>query len=164
MATTALLHRAAAAPILRTMPRLPSVVSCLFLVACAGPSRRVIATPDAPAAIGPYSQAVVADGQVWVAGQIGLDPHTRLLVPGGIGPEAQQAMANVVAILAAAGGSAADIVQVQVFLADIQEYDAFNAVYAAFFGGKAPPARAAVQVAALPRGARVEVLATARLP
>ncbi len=135
---------------------------CLGLIACVAPPHRVIATPDAPKAIGPYSQAIVAGDLVFVAGQIGLDPGPRTLVPGGVTDEARQAMANVGAILAAAGCTFGDLVQVQVFLADIRDYDAFNGVYATFFAEQAPPARAAVQVAALPRGARVEILATAR--
>ena len=124
--------------------------------------RQKVSTPGAPSAIGPYSQAIVAGDLVFVAGQIGLHPGPRTLVPGGVEAEARQAMTNIGAILAAAGCGFADLVQVQVFLADIRDYDAFNAVYATFFEGVAPPARAALQVAALPRGARVEVLATAR--
>lgn len=137
-------------------------VLCLCLLACAAPPRQVIATTDAPKAIGPYSQAIVAGDLVFVAGQIGLDPGPRTLVPGGLEAEARQAMTNIGAILTAAGCTFADLVQVQVFLADIGDYDAFNAVYASFFIDVVPPARAALQVAALPRGARVEILATAR--
>lgn len=145
---------------LRLAPRVVCV-ALVTLAACAAPSRRVIATADAPVAIGPYSQAIVAGDLVFVAGQIGLDPGPRTLVPGGLEAEARQAMTNVRAILTAAGCTLADLVQVQVFLADIRDYEAFNAVYATFFDGIAPPARAALQVAALPRGARVEILATA---
>lgn len=145
---------------LRPAPRI-LCVALVTLAACAGPSRRVIATADAPVAIGPYSQAIVAGDLVFVAGQIGLDPGPRTLVPGGLEAEARQAMTNVRAILAAAGCTLGDLVQVQVFLADIRDYEAFNAVYATFFAGVTPPARAALQVAALPRGARVEILATA---
>ncbi len=144
------------------MLRVALGVLCLSLFACAAAPRQVIATKNAPVAIGPYSQAIVAGDLVFVAGQIGLDPGPRTLVPGGVEAEARQAMTNIGAILAAADCSFADLVQVQVFLADIRDYDAFNAVYATFFEGIAPPARAALQVAALPRGARVEVLATAR--
>ena len=141
----------------------PSVlcVALVTLAACTAPSRRVIATGEAPVAIGPYSQAIVAGDLVFVAGQIGLDPGPRTLVPGGLEAEAQQAMTNVRAILAAAGCTLGDLVQVQVFLADIRDYEAFNVVYATFFDGIAPPARAALLVAALPLGARVEILATA---
>ena len=109
-----------------------------------------------------YSNGIAARGRlVFVAGQIGLDPGPRTLVPGGLEAEARQAMTNVRAILTAAGCTLADLVQVQVFLADIRDYEAFNAVYATFFDGIVPPARAALQVAALPRGARVEIFATA---
>jgi 2-iminobutanoate/2-iminopropanoate deaminase len=124
------------------------------------PAREVIATGKAPAAIGPYSQAVRLDDTVWLSGQIGIDPSTGRLVPGGVEAETRQALENCKAVLAAAGLSLADVVQAQVFLADMADYATVNAVYATYFPA-APPARAAVQVAALPRGARVEIMLTA---
>ncbi len=137
-----------------------------LLAACASapeatlPVRRVIATANAPAAIGPYSQAIQAGDFLYVAGQLGTDPATGQLVPGGVEPEARRALDNVKAIVEAAGFSLADVVQCQVFLADIADYAAFNAIYATYFP-KDPPARALVQPAALPRGGRVEVLVVA---
>ncbi len=122
--------------------------------------RRIIATDRAPAAIASYSQAIQVGNTLYLAGQIGLDPATRELVPGGLQPEARRALDNCKAVLEAAGFTLADVVQVQVFLADVNDYAAFNEVYGAYFPPPAP-ARAAVAVAALPRGARVEVLMTA---
>lgn len=131
------------------------------LCACHAPlAREVIATPGAPAAIGPYSQAVRAGPHLWLAGQIGIDPATGQLVPGGIEAETRRALENLEAVLAAAGLSPADVVAVQVYLADLDDFAAMNAVYAAVFDA-APPARATVEVGALPRGARVEIAAQA---
>jgi len=111
--------------------------------------------------VGPYSQAIRTGNMLFIAGQIGLDPTTKKLVAGGIIPETQQALENIQAILDAAGFSKSDLVQVQIFLADINDYAAMNKVYAAFFEGVSPPARAAVQVAHLPLDARIEIMATA---
>jgi 2-iminobutanoate/2-iminopropanoate deaminase len=122
--------------------------------------RRAIATDRAPAAIASYSQAIQVGNTLYLAGQIGLDPATRELVPGGLQAEARRTLDNCRAVLEAAGFTLADVVQVQVFLADVGDYAAFNEVYAGYFPPPAP-ARAAVAVAALPRGARVEVLMTA---
>jgi 2-iminobutanoate/2-iminopropanoate deaminase len=134
---------------------------------CAGAppagTRRVITTDRAPAAMAAFSQAIQVGNTVWVAGQLGVDPATRQLVPGGIEAETRQALENVQAILEAAGFSLADAVQVQVLLADISEWEKLNPVYVTFFP-RDPPARAAYAVAALPRGARVEILVTAARP
>ncbi|QXD17206.1 RidA family protein [Rhodocaloribacter litoris] len=122
--------------------------------------RSVVATGAAPAAVGPYSQAVRVGNLLFLAGQIGLDPATGQLVEGGVVAETRQAMENLRAVLEAAGFSMADVVQAQVFLADLNDYAAMNEVYASFFDGP-PPARAAVEVARLPRDARVEIMMTA---
>jgi 2-iminobutanoate/2-iminopropanoate deaminase len=122
--------------------------------------RRVIATPNAPAAIAAYSQGIQVGGTLYVAGQIGLDPATRELVPGGIREETRRALENCKAILEAAGFSLGDVAQVQVLLADIEDYQAMNEVYVTYFP-EAPPARAAYAVAAIPRGAKVEIVMTA---
>ncbi len=136
--------------------------TALALVGCAGslPRREIVSTPRAPAAIGPYSQAVRAGDTVYVAGQLGLDPVTGKLVEGGIEAETRRALENVRAILEAAGLGMREVVETQVFLVDLDEFSAMNAAYATFFPG-APPARATVQVARLPKGARVEIRATA---
>jgi len=118
--------------------------------------RRVVTSPAAPAAIGPYSQAVAAAGFVFAAGQIGLDPQTGELVEGGTAAEARRALANVGAVLVAAGATWDDVVKAHIYLTDLGDFAAVNDVYASFVG-KAPPARTAVQVAALPKGARVEI-------
>lgn len=122
--------------------------------------RQVISTPNAPAAIAAYSQGIRVGETLWVAGQIGLDPATREVVPGGIREETRRALENCKAIVEAAGFSLKDVVQVQVLLADINDYQAMNEVYVTYFP-ESPPARAAYAVAAIPRGAKVEVLMTA---
>jgi 2-iminobutanoate/2-iminopropanoate deaminase len=120
----------------------------------------IIATDKAPAAVGPYSQAVRVGDFVFTAGQIPLDPATGQLVEGGIEVQARQALTNVSAVLEAAGTSLANVVKTTVFLADMGEFKAMNGVYAEFFP-EAPPARSAVQAAALPLGARIEIEAIA---
>ncbi len=141
----------------------PALAGCASVSETRGTApaeRRVIATDRAPAAIASYSQAIQVGETLYLAGQIGLDPATRELVPGGLQAEARRALDNCKAVLEAAGFTMADVVQVQVFLADVNDYAAFNEVYGGYFPPPAP-ARAAVAVAALPRGARVEVLMTA---
>jgi len=122
--------------------------------------RRVIQTAQAPAPIGPYSQAIVHSPFVFTAGQIGLDPSTGNLVSGGVEAETRQALRNVKAIIEAAGGRMEDIVKTTVFLADIRDFAAFNSVYAESFPQR-PPARSTIQAGALPAGARVEIEAIA---
>jgi len=125
-----------------------------------GFEREVIATHAAPAAIGPYSQAVRVGETLYCAGQIAIDPATGKMVPGGVEPETRQVLANIRAVLSAAGFSPTDVVQAQVFLADLNDYAAMNSIYAETFG-VAPPARAAMQVARLPKDARIEIMVTA---
>ncbi len=125
-------------------------------------SARVVATGDAPAAIGPYAQARVVDGFVYCSGQIGLDPQTGVLVEGGVAAETRRALDNLEAVLRAAGGGLASVVKTTVFLVDMSDFAAMNEVYGQVFA--APyPARSTVAVAALPRGARVEIEAVARI-
>ena len=120
-----------------------------------------VATPDAPAAIGPYSQAVESGGLVFCSGQIGLDPASGQLVAGGTVAEAERVLQNLAAVLAAAGLGLEHVVRTTVYLVDLADFAAVNDVYARFV--RAPfPARATVGVAALPRGARVEIDAIAR--
>jgi 2-iminobutanoate/2-iminopropanoate deaminase len=119
-------------------------------------SKQVIQTDNAPAAVGPYSQAIIANGFVFTAGQVGLVPGTKDFAAGGVQAQARQALNNVQAILEAAGSNMENIVKATVFLADMDDFAAVNEVYAEFFPG-APPARSAVQVARLPLGALVEV-------
>jgi len=118
--------------------------------------RQIVATEQAPAAIGPYSQAVQVGGFVFTAGQIPLDPQTKGLVAGGIREQTAQVMHNLGAILAAAGTSLDRVVKTTCFLANLDDFPAFNEVYARSFPS-APPARSTVQVARLPLGALVEV-------
>jgi 2-iminobutanoate/2-iminopropanoate deaminase len=123
-------------------------------------TKRRIATSGAPAALGPYSQAIDTGGQVYCSGQVGLDPETGELVAGGVKAEAHRALRNLGAVLDAAGVSYADVVKTTVFLIDIGDFATFNAVYADFFPDP-PPARSTFAVAALPKGARVEIEAIA---
>lgn len=118
--------------------------------------RQAIATPNAPAAIGPYAQAVRCGDTVYLSGQIPLDPATGELVSGDITRETRRVFDNLGAVLAAAGGSFAQVARVGIYLTDLADFAAVNAVMAEYFD--APyPARATVQVAALPKGARVEI-------
>ncbi|NCF67633.1 MAG: reactive intermediate/imine deaminase [Chloroflexi bacterium] len=126
-------------------------------------SKEIIQTQHAPAAVGPYSQAIRIGQFVYTAGQIPLDPANGKMVEDDITTQAERALRNLQAVLNAAGGSLDDVVKTTVFLQDMAEFGAMNAVYAQFFGQN-PPARSAVQVAALPLGARVEIEAVAFLP
>ena len=119
-------------------------------------SKQIIQTDNAPAAVGPYSQAIIANGFVFTAGQVGLVPGTKDFAEGGVQAQARQALNNVQAILQAAGTRMDQIVKATVFLANMDDFAAVNEVYAEFFTGE-PPARSAVQVARLPLGALVEI-------
>lgn len=123
-------------------------------------TRRAVQTGDAPAAVGPYSQAITTDALVFCAGQVGLDPATGNLVEGGLEAQTERALKNLSAVLDAAGCSFADVVKTTCFLIDIDDFAAFNAVYARFMTDP-PPARSTFAVAALPKGARVEIEAIA---
>ncbi len=117
-------------------------------------------SPKAPRAIGPYSQAVQVGSWVFCSGQLGMDPETGRLVPGGIEAQTRQALTNLQHVLEAAGASLDNVVKVTVFLKNMDDFARMNAVYAEFF--REPyPARAAVEVAALPKGALVEIEAVA---
>lgn len=119
-------------------------------------SRTVVSTLQAPQALGPYSQAISVANLIFCSGQIPLDPATGDLVAGDIGAMTRQVLHNLQAVLAAAGSSLSQVVKTTVFLADMNDFAAMNAVYAEFFPST-PPARSTVQVAALPKGARVEI-------
>ncbi|KAL7830284.1 hypothetical protein SRHO_G00314110 [Serrasalmus rhombeus] len=124
--------------------------------------RRIISTAAAPAAIGPYSQAVVVDRTVYVSGQLGMDVASGQLVAGGVQAQAKQALINMGEILKAAGCGYENVVKTTVLLADINDFNNVNEVYKQFFTRNFP-ARAAYQVAALPRGGLVEIEAVAVL-
>ena len=123
-------------------------------------SRRTIATPDAPAAIGPYSQAIAVGEWVFLSGQIPLDPNTGSLVVGDINAATTRVMENLRAVLAAADLTFDHVVKTTIYLIDLNDFAAVNAVYAQYFQNN-PPARATVQVAALPRGVPLEIEAIA---
>jgi 2-iminobutanoate/2-iminopropanoate deaminase len=150
-----------ARPSLRCSP-----VLLLLLAAACGPSKpanqptsetkKVIRTAQAPQPVGPYSQAVLRDDVLYVAGQIALDPQSGNLVNQSIEAETRQALENVKAVLTAAGFTLADVMSVTVYLTDLRDFNAMNGVYAQYFADS-PPARTTVQVAALPRNARIEI-------
>jgi len=123
-------------------------------------SKQIISTDKAPQAIGPYSAAVRAGNFIYTAGQIGIDPASGQVVSGGIEAETRQALTNLKHILEAAGASLDNVVKTTVFLRDINDFAAMNAVYAEFFTANYP-ARSAVQAAALPKGVAVEIEAVA---
>ena len=122
--------------------------------------KNVISTAKAPGAIGPYSQGVETSGLVFCSGQIPLDPMTGVFVPGGVEAQTEQVLRNLGAVLEAAGCTYADVVKTTVFLTDMNDFAAVNAVYAKFFEGDCP-ARSAVQISTLPKGALVEIEAIA---
>ena len=124
--------------------------------------RERIQTENAPAAIGPYSQAIKAGEFVFVSGQIPIDPQTGEFVAGGIAEQTKQVLTNLAAVLEAAGSGLDRVVKTTVFLADMKEFPGMNEVYATFFSAP-PPARATVAAAGLPRDARVEIEAVALL-
>jgi 2-iminobutanoate/2-iminopropanoate deaminase len=118
--------------------------------------KKVIATTEAPAAVGPYSQAISAGNLLFCAGQIPLDPATNELVTGGVTEQTTQVCQNITGVLKANGMTFANVVKSTVFLTDLANFSAMNAVYAKFF--QEPfPARSTIQVSALPRGAQVEI-------
>lgn len=121
-----------------------------------------ISTEHAPAAIGPYSQAVECGGWILCSGQIPLDPKTGELVEGDITVQTRQVLENLTAVLAAAGGSLADVARCTVYLKDMNDFPAVNEVYASFFGDPAP-ARSTVEVARLPKDALVEIDAMGKI-
>lgn len=125
-------------------------------------TRRAISTTGAPAAIGPYSQAIAVDGFLFTAGQAALDPASGALVEGGVEPEAERVMVNLTAVLDAAGCSWSDVLKTTVFLVDMADFATVNTIYGRYVSDP-PPARSTVAVAGLPKGARVEIEVVARL-
>ena len=126
--------------------------------------KKVLATNNAPAAIGPYSQAIHADKSVFVSGQLPIDPATGEFAGADIAAQTKQSLTNVKAILAEAGTGMDQVIKTTVFLSDMNNFGAMNEVYATFFGEGSYPARSAVEVARLPKDALVEIEVTALLP
>jgi 2-iminobutanoate/2-iminopropanoate deaminase len=120
----------------------------------------IVSTERAPRAIGPYSQAIVAGNHVFTAGQVGLDPATTELVPGGIAEQTDRVLRNLAGVLEAAGSSLQQVVKTTVFLADMADFAVMNGIYEKHFGSH-KPARSTVAVAQLPKNARVEIEAVA---
>lgn len=125
-------------------------------------NRAIIATQSAPQAIGPYSQAVKVGNTVWISGQIPLDPSSMTIVEGDISAEAEQVFQNLKAVAEASGGTLNDAVKINISLTDLGDFDAVNAVMASYLE-EPYPARACVQVAALPKGAHIEIEAVLAL-
>lgn len=125
-------------------------------------TRRAISTEGAPGAVGPYSQGIATEGLLFTAGQAALDPASGTLVGGGIEPETERVMANLTAVLDAAGCGWGDVLKTTIFLVDMADFATVNAIYGRFMTDP-PPARSTVGVAALPKGARVEIEVIARL-
>ena len=121
-----------------------------------------VTTPNAPAAIGPYSQGIIAGGLLFASGQIPLDPATGTIVSGGIEAQAHQAFTNVKNLVEAAGTTMSAVLKVTVFMADMADFAAVNAIYAQYFT-EPYPARSAVEVKSLPKGALIEVEVIARM-
>ncbi|UCD47805.1 MAG: RidA family protein [Deltaproteobacteria bacterium] len=124
--------------------------------------RQTVRTENAPAAIGPYSQAVVSGGFLFCSGQIPLDPATGKMIEGGIEEQTERVLRNLAAVLESGGGSLRSVVKTTVYLADLSDFPAMNEMYGRFFP-ESPPARATVQVAKLPAGALVEIDAVASI-
>jgi 2-iminobutanoate/2-iminopropanoate deaminase len=118
--------------------------------------REVISTPDAPQAIGPYSQAIRANGLVFVSGQVAIDPATQQVIDGDVAAQTERVMKNLAAILKAAGSGLENVVRSTVFLKNVGDFAAMNAVYGKFFSS-APPARSTVEVSRLPKDVLVEI-------
>lgn len=127
------------------------------------PERKIISSDDAPKAIGPYSPAVQTGDLLFTSGQLGMDPATGDLAPGGIEAETRTALSHCARLIEAAGGTMADVLKTTVYLRDMADFARMNAVYAESFPQN-PPARTTVQVAALPKGAAVEIECIARIP
>lgn len=125
-------------------------------------SRTVITTENAPKAIGPYSVAIRTDGMLFCSGQVGINPATGEIVPGGLEAETRQVLSNLKNVLEAGGAGLESVVKTTVFLRDMADFPAMNAIYAEFFSSN-PPARSTIAVAGLPKGALVEIEAIALL-
>lgn len=126
------------------------------------PEKKVVMTRSAPEPIGPYSQAIIAGSTVWCSGQIGIDPRTGQLVPGGVTAQVERAILNLSAVLDEAGAGLSKVVKTTLYLKSIADFAAVNEVYARHFG-ESKPARSTVEVSGLPKGALVEIEATATL-
>ena len=129
-------------------------------------TKTAISSPDAPAAIGPYSQAIRSGDLLFASGQVGFDPATGLVVEGGMPAQIERVLANIEALLTAAGLGFADVVKTTVFLKNMEDFAIMNAAYAKRFApeGATPPARSTIEVARLPKDALVEIEITARFP
>ncbi len=134
-------------------------------IKCMSQTKSAVSTKEAPAAIGPYSQAVRVGDTLYTSGQVALDPATGVLVPGGITEQTVRVLENLKAVLAAAGIDMVDVVKTTVYLKNMRDFAAMNEVYASYFApaGVVPPARSTVEVAALPKDALVEIEVIAKV-
>lgn len=135
------------------------VLSLTLLCGCS--TKKIVSTDKAPAAIGPYSQAVIVGDTVYCSGQIAIDPATNEFIDGDIVAQTKQVFSNIKGLLEAAGSSLNKVVKVNVFLADINDFTTVNEIYATYFEEGSYPARSAMEVANLPKGALIEIEVTA---
>ena len=147
------------------MMRILSALAVCLLLACPAMAKgnKVIAAKDAPAAIGPYSQAIQAKGLLFLSGSLGMDPTSGKIVEGGVAAETEQSLKNLEAVLKEAGLSFANVVKTTIFLTDMADFKTVNEIYGKRFSN-APPARSTVAVKELPRGGKVEIEAIAAVP
>lgn len=140
-----------------------SLLIALLILSCdrQTETNKIIHTENAPAAIGPYSQAVQSGNMLFLAGQIALDPKSGKMIEGGIVPQTRQAIENAKAVLTEAGFSLTDVVQVQIYLMDLNDYGVMNEMYSSYFK-EHKPARAVLQVSRIPRDALIEIIMTAK--
>ena len=142
------------------------IFTIVWLVAiCSSPysfsgEKKVISTNKAPGSIGPFSQALQVGNMLYVSGQVGIDPQTGKMVPGGIEAQTHQVLKNIEVVLKEAGYSLDDVVQSHVYLSDLENYSAMNVIYSGYFR-KQPPARATVEVSRIPLDALIEIMVTA---
>ena len=141
------------------------LIPTLFMTQCSNQQSEkiIVSTPNAPAAIGPYSQAIIYNNMVYCSGQIAIDPQTNQLVDGDITVQTNQVFKNIKAILEAANTSLSNVVRCTVYLADMNDFATMNSVYESYFPEGNYPARSAIEVASLPKNALIEIEATATL-
>lgn len=139
------------------MKKILSILAILFILVGCGSSKSVISTDKAPAAIGPYNQAIVYGDTIYCSGQIGIDPSSNEFIGGDIVAQTNQVFSNIKGLLEASGSDLSKVLKCTVFLADINDFSTVNEIYAEYFEGTDYPARSAVEVSNLPKGALIEI-------
>lgn len=139
------------------MKRIISILCVLFVLCGCANTKKVVSTSDAPQAIGPYNQAIIYGDTIYCSGQIAIDPATNEFIGGDIVAQTNRVFENIKALLAASGSSLAKVVKCNVYLKDINDFSTVNDIYASYFEGCDYPARSAMEVANLPKGALIEI-------